>query len=168
MLIYHPAYDINHSIYRILLILNSSVHKEFQWDLLRLMDFYLLFPHLLKQISPLPMTVKSYKKLINTLPDAYESMLNTKRILFELEPIQNTAIQNIMAKDLIDLDKFQDGIVSRSDTALPDELARRLQADVIAGEEWFRFITNELPALEFNGKSGLKQRSGLMEYKYDT
>jgi len=167
MLIYHPAYDINHSIYRILLILNSSIHKEFQWDLLRLMDFYVLFPHLLKHVSPLPVTVRSYKKLINALPDAYESMLNTKRILFELEPIQNTAIQNIMAKDLIDLNKFQEGIVTRSGTALPDELTVRLQADETVHEEWFRFIANELPVLEFNGKTGLKQRSGLMEYKYD-
>ncbi|EPA97877.1 hypothetical protein PG5_16060 [Pseudomonas sp. G5(2012)] len=132
------------------------------------MDFYVLFPHLLKDVSPLPITVKSYKKLINALPDAYESMLNTKRILFELEPIQNTAIQNILAKDLIDLERFQEGIVTRSETALPDELMVRLQADETTGEEWFRFIANELPALEFNGKSGLKSRSGLMEYKYDT
>ncbi|VVN79432.1 ABC-three component system middle component 5 [Pseudomonas fluorescens] len=168
MLIYHPAYDINHSIYRILLILNSSIHKEFQWDLLRLMDFYVLFPHLLKQVAPLPVTLRSYKKLINALPDAYESMLNTKRILFELEPIQNTAIQNILAKDLIDLEKFQEGIVARSETALPGELMARLMSDETVSEEWFRFIANELPVLEFNGKSGLKSRSGLMEYKYDT
>lgn len=73
-----------------------------------------------------------------------------------------------MAKDLIDLNKFQEGIVTRSGTALPDELTVRLQADKTVHEEWFRFIVNELPVLEFNGKTGLKQRSGLMEYKYDT
>lgn len=167
MLIYHPAYDINHSIYRILLVLNSSVHKEFHWDLLRLMDFYVLFPHLLKYISPFPSELKPYKKLINALPDAYESILNTKRILFELEPIQNTAIQNILAKDLIDFEKFQEGVVKQSDTALPNELFERLRTDAIIAEEWFRLIVDELPLLDFNGKSGLKSRSGLMEYKYD-
>ncbi len=167
VLIYHPAYDVNHCLYRILLMLDVSIHDKFEWDLLRLMDFYFLFPHLLKTIKPFPIKLNTYRNLVNAIPEAYEVMPNSKRVLFELEAIQSTAIQNLVAKELIDSQMFKNRLIRRTDTPLPNALQSSISDDYRPNEEWFRVIINQLPQIEFFGKKGLKSRSTLMEYKYD-
>ncbi len=167
MIIYHPVYDVNHCLYRILLALETSDHEEFDWPLFRLMDFYVLFPHLLKEIKPFPTSLRTFKKIVKAIPDAYEALPNSKRIIFELESIQNAAVQNLMAKGLVSVSKFDKQVVSRTPEMLPESLQDQLNSDDRVNEEWYRLIVNELPLSDFEGKHGLKARSKLMEYKYD-
>lgn len=167
MLIYHPVHDINHCIYRILRFLEVSEHSSFGWDQLRLLDFYSLFPHLLKSITPFPRELGAYKKIISRIPDAYEAMPNDKRVFHEMMPIQNTAIHNLIARDMIDSQSYAEQIISRSDVRLPDGLVERIKNDPYVNEEWYLFLVNELPLVNFDGKKGLKSRSELMEYRYD-
>lgn len=168
MLIYHPVYDINHAIYRMLLLLEVSVHRRFQWDQLKLLDFYLLFPHVLKDIRPLPASLSAYRKVINAIPNPYELVPNKKRALYELGNIQNTAVHNLMAKELIDVENFQSMIIKRTKNDLPFGIQNFIDNDPLKEEEWFKIVANELPNIDFQGKDGLKYRSGLMEYRYDS
>jgi len=62
MLIYHPVHDINHSLFRTLMILEVSKAEEIGLELFRLIDFYTIFPHLIKEIKPFPNELKDYKK----------------------------------------------------------------------------------------------------------
>jgi len=167
MLIYHPVHDINHCIYRLLRVLEISNHAEFQWDQLRLLDFYSLFPHLLKNISPFPRELNAYKKVLSRIPASYESIPNDKRIFHEMMPIQNTALHNLIAKNLIDSEKFKRGLIARTDEPIPEKMSRTIRDDSTAQEEWFAFLANELCLVTFDGKRGLKSRSDLMEYRYD-
>ena len=167
MLIYHPVYDINHCLYRLLRFLETSTHTEFQWERLRLLDFYSVFPHLLKKISPFPKELNAYKKILTRIPEAYEAIPNDKRIFHEMMPIQNTALHNLIAKNLIDSEKFKDSIISRTNEKIPEELALLINQDPIKQEEWYSFLINELPLVELDGKKGLKSRSNLLEYRYD-
>lgn len=167
MLIYHPIHDINHCIYRMLLITESSTNVEFGWDLFRLTDFYILFPAMLKTISPFPAELRPFKKILKDMPDAYELMPNSKRVLFELEEIQLTAMQNLVAKGLIDSERFKDGVVSRTELAIPNKIVSAIEEDQRTTQEWFRFAINELPLVDFLGRKGLKARSQLMEFRYD-
>ncbi|MBK9131329.1 MAG: hypothetical protein IPM20_06780 [Gammaproteobacteria bacterium] len=131
------------------------------------MDFYSVFPHLLSDISPFPRELIAYKKILSKIPSAYEAIPNDKRIFHEMMPIQNTALHNLIAKNLINPEKFKVGLVSRTDEAIPDRLARAIHDDAVVYEEWFQFLVNELPLVSFEGKNGLKSRSDLMEYRYD-
>lgn len=167
MLIYHPIHDINHCIYRILLITESSTNVEFGWDVFRLIDFYILFPAMLKNISPFPAELSPFKKLLKDIPSAYELMPNSRRVLFELEEIQLTAMQNLVAKGLIDSERFKDGVISRTELAIPNKIVSAIEEDERTTQEWFRFAINELPIIDFFGKKGLKARSQLMEFRYD-
>lgn len=167
MLIYHPISDVNHCAYRLLRLLEASAQREFSWDQIRLFDFYSLFPQALKSIKPFPKELLAYKKLVERIPDAYESMPNEHRIMFQLMPIQNTAIHNLLARDFIDTELHQDGRVSRSKRRLPRALANSIKDDPILNEGWFRFLVDELPAVDFDGRKGLKFRSNLLEYRYD-
>lgn len=167
MLIYHPIHDINHCIYRVLRFLEVSEHASFSWEQLRLLDFYSLFPHLLKNIAPFPQNLRAYKKIVARIPDAYEAMTNDKRIFHEMMPIQNTAIHNLIARDLIDSEHYADHIVSRTDIQLPELLSEKIKIDPIGSEDWYLFLVNELPLVDFDGKKGLKSRTDLMEFRYD-
>lgn len=165
---YHPAYDANHCVFRTLLILEHSVHEVIDLELYRLLDFYILFPHLLKHICPLPAELRAYKRLLSKIPDPFESMRNTKRIMYELESLQTVALHNLLAKQLIDIDSFKSNQIKRTSEAIPPDLSAVIHSSEQAQNEWFRMVVNELPLINFGGKNGLKKRTGLMEFRYDT
>jgi len=167
MLIYHPVYDVNHCLYRMLLILENSTQDEFDWDTLKLLDFYTLFPQLLKSIKPMPVSLCAFSKVIKQIPDAYEALPNAKRVLFDLGNLQNTAMMNLLAKEFVDVELYHKKVIKRSAKELPSMLEEELKGDSVISEEWFRFVVNELPLTSFMGKDGLKKRSGMMEFKYD-
>ena len=168
MLIYHPVYDINHCIYRFLRILETSRHSSFAWDLFRLLDFYSVFPHLLKNIKPFPRELSAYKKVLNRIDAPYESMPNHQRVFHEILNIQNTAVHNLIAKNLITADAFCKQVVQRSEENLPANLKANLDTDPVITEGWYRFLVDELPTIPLKEKMGLKQRSQLLEYRYDS
>lgn len=167
MLMYHPLYDANHCIYRMLLILEATSLKQVDWEMFRLLDFYLLFPHVLKDIKPFPSKLRKYRKTILNIQDAYEALPNSKRVLYDLECIQDVAIHNLLAKDLVDMESFQNKCVARTSRKIPATLLRSIKESEYLQKGWFEVVVNELPLVEFYGPQGIKARSGLMEYKYD-
>ena len=167
MLIYHPVYDLNHSLFRVLMILEVSDNNELNLDLFRIIDFYTVFPHLIKEIKPFPMGLKKYKIALRDIPEAYERISNIKRIMFELEAVQTTALQNLLAKGFIDLEAFKAKKIRRSEAKLPTDLAKEVNENDTAKSEWFRMLVNNLCNIEIKGKTGLKSRTGLMEFRYD-
>jgi len=48
MIIYHPAYDVNHCSYRILNILYAAKDNKVHCDMLKIVNFYYVYPHLLR------------------------------------------------------------------------------------------------------------------------
>lgn len=168
MLIYHPAYDINHSLFRALLILESSALDEFHLDLFRIIDFYTVFPHFIKRIKPFPIELKEYRKSVNDIPSPYERTINVKRVMYEIESIQTTALHNLLAKGFLDIDAFNRKLIKRSKTPLPELLAEEISNCATKKEIWFKMLVEKFGTIKFKGKAGLKSRSGLMEFRYDT
>lgn len=167
MLIYHPIHDVNHCVYRLLLILENMQHSTIDIDLYRIVDFYTVFPSLLKTIKPFPAELSAFKRVLRAIPEPYERLANIKRTMHELEPIQTTAIQHLLAKNFIDVDAFRERRLERTEAELPEEVLVGLRESGLVDEEWFRMLINEFPTISFTGKKGLKARTGLMEFRYD-
>ncbi|HIF9530255.1 TPA: ABC-three component system middle component 5 [Photobacterium damselae] len=167
MLIYHPAQDINHCVFRLLSIIENTNHQIIKIDTYRLIDFYTLFPYLISLIKPLPRPLNQYKKVFSNISEPFEALKNTCRILFELENLQSVAIQNLLAKGILDKEYFDKGFIKRTNYTLPPLLSEELSNSTLAKEEWFKALINALPSVKFEGKTGLKARTGLMEYRYD-
>jgi len=167
MLIYHPVHDLNHSLFRALMILEISDNDEISLDLFRIIDFYVLFPHLIKEIKPFPNKLRKYKKFINNIPEPYERIGNVKRIMFELEAVQTTALQNLLAKGFIDLETFKLKKIRRSSISLPSAVINEVCSNNVAKSEWFKMLVNSFCDIDVKGKTGLKSRTGLMEFRYD-
>lgn len=167
MLVYHPIYDVNHCLYRMLLVLETSMHKTFEWDTFRLMNYYLVFPQLLKEIHPLPVQLRSYKKAINEIPASYVELPNPKRTLFDLGTLQNMAANHMAAKKFINFNFQKSNAVIVKNYTISNEILNCIKNDPARKNSWFKLIVDELPLLNLRGKNGLKKRSGLMEFQYD-
>lgn len=164
---YHPAQDVNHCVYRLLLILECSEHQQFNVSVYRLIDFYVLFPYLIKLIKILPRPISNFRGKFADIPKPFESLRNTPRILHELERLQSITIQNLIAKELLEKEAFENGSIKRTDKPLPESFYEQVPLARLNGKDWFKVLINEFPKAKFTGSDGLKARSGLMEYRYD-
>lgn len=167
MLMYHPAFDANHCLYRIVSILHAANDAPISWPLLRMLDFYYLFPSQLKNIKPWPREIQKLKAQAMKIPTQFEDLTNPARTFFELQPFQKTAMLELIAKGVLSKPSFDKGIMKLEPGTLPSAYTALLDTDDFLKSDAFRVITKGLPSAEFNGSSGLKSRSGLMEYVYD-
>lgn len=168
MLIYHPAQDVNHCVYRICAILISVNSQELSLDQLRVLDFYYLFPSEIKKIKPWPALLKGQlRKVAFSIDDCFESLDNRSRVFYDLLHFQKNAVLELASKGVVDKEVFESGRVQLISGSLPAKFERLIASDEFIKSDVFRLIVNELPKLEMSGANGLKKRSGLMEYVYD-
>ena len=166
MLIYHPLKDPNHCTYRMLCIL-YDMDTSISYDLLKLLDFYILFPHLLKTIR-LPKYLLSDKKILNKVQEPYENLPLPSKILFELSSLQNSCIDSFLTKGIIDKEEFENGKIRLNSKKLDLELLNLITNNCYKKEAWYIFLLEKLSKIYFNGKDGLKDRTKMMEYIYDS
>jgi len=167
LLIYHPAYDANHCLYRLLAILRSTTEFSLTWDQLRVLDYYYLFPSQVKNIQPWPSNIKEFRPKLKHIPEQFEDINNPARVLYDLQVFQKTAALELIAKGIISKRDFEIGLLKVNSDLLPGGYAKLVEDDLFLKSDSFEIITKALPKVEFNGASGLKKRSGLMEYIYD-
>lgn len=166
MLVYHPAFDANHCGYRLLALLHRS-EGEIPIQVLKLLDFYYLFPGLLKRIKPWPSELKQYRKVVSSVPEPYENVASLSRTYFELSAIQDAAIAHLVGKGLLLESAMREGVASLVDEAVPAPLIAQIEADSFVQQPVFQVLSKGLTTVNWHGKAGLKARSGLMEYRYD-
>lgn len=163
MIVYHPAYDAHHCAYRILNILNSVDGKKLTKEVLKIIDFYYLYPHLLKRVSKLPRPLNSHKKKINTVPDPLEITPNPKSLYYELITTHESALTWLSHKALIE---NSDNEITLNIDVLPQSLIEAFDTDEFSKSDFFIMLITGFPKVILNGENGFKSRSGLMEYRY--
>ena len=70
MLVYHPAFDMNQGMFRMLRLLKPNPKHSLAWDTFRILDFYYLFPHLLADV-PLTRAMVKRKREFAKLGSKY-------------------------------------------------------------------------------------------------
>jgi len=166
MILYHPYKDANHCTYRLLSIL-TNLKEPLNLEQLKVVDFYYLFPHFLKEISPWPVNISKLKKLITEVDPPYENTPNRKKLFFDLEQIQNEAVLQLASKGLLSIDLLKNGAVKLNKEKVPKKLAKQIQDDRFNESSILRVLIEGLCNITWSGENGLKKRTGLMEYKYD-
>jgi hypothetical protein len=151
----------------LLAILQATTESSITWDQLRVLDYYYLFPSQLKNIKPWPSNIKDFKAKLKSIPDQFEDINNPARVLYDLQVFQKTAALELIAKGMVSKTDFESGILKLNDELLPEGYVELIANDFFLKSDAFEVITKALPKVEFNGGSGLKKRSGLMEYIYD-
>jgi len=85
-----------------------------------------------------------------------------------MEQIQLSAIKALISYGLIDPIEFKNGKVKRTETKLTQQLQFRLNASNEENPNLITLITGPLASMNLNGHLGLKARTNLIEFKYDT
>lgn len=166
MLIYHPAFDIYNCVFRMLQLLTHMKQDEVELDRLRIWDFYLTFPNEARNIS-YPNTLSELKEIFKKkAPNPYEDLIDPKRIIERMKSFQLSALKCIASYGLIDSELLAKNIVRRTENEIPSELKDKFTELTIEKANIIKLIVGfwELPLY---GKSGLKDRTGLIEFKYD-
>jgi hypothetical protein len=163
MLIYHPAFDLHHCVYRLLLLL-SRTEGEVEVERLRIWDFYFVFPREAKLVS-IPNDKSELRALIHRRQprNPYEDLVNPKRVMKRMESYQLAALNCLASYDFIEKQLLEKMLVKRTDKSAPpalEKLFTSLHAEQSAILELISGL-NDLPLTRF------KQRTGLLEYKYD-
>lgn len=164
MLIYHPAFDAYHTAFRMLAITESIPKLEI--DKARLLDFYLLFPATVSTIR-LPIEHKGVRKEAKVFINTFHDPLDPKITFRDMSYIQEVSLKSIAAAGLIDIDGIADGFIVRTSMQLSGDLRLRLKEFIEYRNPVSRFVLTTLSAIALRGVDGLKDRTGLMEYRYD-
>lgn len=166
MLIYHPAFDINYARLRIIQLIDGLRDKEVPFDLLRILDFYFLFPHLLADVK-LTKGLLRTKREFGKLANKYNGVPAPKILIRQMEGIHETAIRALQSSNLVELPSSDMALVRRSSITLPDDLKTVIADQPEQERELAKILSGEVATIPLNGPDGLKARTGLLEYRYD-
>jgi len=146
-------------------LLTQSV-KELEYTKLRILDFYLCFPAEIASIE-LPQNLQKIRAIAKKSANKFRGPVSSLRTFRELEQIQKSAARLLAASDVFDSKKLEEGIISRTNRPLPAEFGRISPNPSDNVDALTNFVLTQLSQLPLLGTGGLKQRSGLMEYRYD-
>ncbi|WP_148284791.1 ABC-three component system middle component 5 [Polaribacter sp. MED152] len=136
-------------------------------DKLRILDFYLAFPSELMEIRSFR-GFKKYKKYIKAEKNKYERVIDRKRLFFKMEHIQLSAIKALISYGIFDAEEFKKGNIKKTYEKLSDDLLSRIQSANEENPNLITLITGPLASMNLFGHLGLKERTNLIEFKYDS
>ncbi len=171
MIIYNQAFDLYHTIYRIILFLNRFEEGVLiEVDRLRIWDFYLLFPNKIHKIR-FPKSESDLRKLKNQFikesNNPYETIMEERKIFEKLKPYQLSALNCIASYGIIDKGLLNQQRISITNKQVLTEFMSKSD-DVTAKEKnIISLMTSHFFKMSLYGTNGLKNRTNLMESKYD-
>ncbi len=166
MLIYNPAFDLQHGVFRILQILVASPGVEFEVSKLRLLDFLLLFPEQMDKIR-FPAESMQKRNLFTREENPYRNIENPHRLFVELAPFQEQAMHSLAAHELIDLVRLKEGYVVRTAKPLPLALEKAVAERNAHTQHLIDVISRDLGRLPLFGANGLKDRTAFLSTRHD-
>lgn len=164
MLIYHPASDAYHCVFRMLLIANTVSAPEV--DKARLLDYYLTFPSEVAAIR-MPPGTNGVRQQANAFRNPYRDPVSARSAFRDLRHVQEAALRCLTASGHLDRGAMEAGFVVRGDAGLAEDLATHLAGYRADREPVATFILEDLAAWPLLGANGIKDRSRLMEHRYD-
>ena len=165
MLIYNPAYDVYHTMFRVLQLLDK-MGEQVEIEKIRILDFYLVFPSELLEIKSFR-GFRKYAKYLNEEVNKYERVINAKRLFYKMESIQLEAIKGLISYGLLDSEAFKNGRLQRTSLEVSDELNSQIKDANSRNMNLISLLTGPLASIDLYGRLGLKERTNLLEFKYD-
>ncbi|PPK74964.1 hypothetical protein B0F87_107207 [Methylobacter tundripaludum] len=166
MLIYHQRNDVYHCTFRLLSIFNMINTNDIEFARLKIIDFYIVFPHLISTISlPRAKGISKIKKEVQTLPVPYEKLPSSRMLFSEMGDIQLQAIDILKAKKILEV--TEEGVISKGKYFSSEAVQSLVIENNITSKWFYKDFIKILIECPFYGENGLKKRTGLMEYRYD-
>ncbi|MBB4521924.1 UNVERIFIED_ORG: hypothetical protein M2435_001954 [Rhizobium sophorae] len=163
MLVYHPAFDVYHGAFRALLLLEHTPSKSMFADTLRIVDLYFVFPYLLAELD-FPKGVGREGRRLAGVHSRFNSLPSPKVFLSQTKSLPRLVTSALVGKQLISEESLKDGVVARTDEPIPGDLLSQADARDV---ELATYLGTKIATVPLLGRKGLKERSKLMEFRYD-
>lgn len=171
MIVYQKAYDLYHTVYRMIKLL--AYFKQdglIEIDRLRIWDYYLLYPNKMKNIR-LKREEKDVKQIIKNYilkeENPYEMVINDRKMFEKIKPYQMTAIKCLASYGIVNKDYLQENRISNINKNIFDDYADDFKNLSVQEENAIKLLTSHFYQISLFGVDGLKSRTGLLESKYD-
>lgn len=171
MVVYHQAFDLYHSVYRLLRLLTHVKRGQFvEVDRLRIWDFYLLFPDKMHSIISSREEV-DVKALIRTYmskqENPYETVFDSRKIFEKIRPYQITAIKCLASYGIISKEMLKEDKVSVVSKDLMKDYLSKFEPLSPKEHNAIALLTSHYFLMSMFGPNGLKAKTQLLESKYD-
>lgn len=167
MLVYHPAFDLYNCIFRMLQLLNYSKEEEIHIDKLRIWDFYLTFPNLVRNMA-FPADLRHLKESIfKEKNNPYEEITDQKQIFDRMQTYQMSAIKCLASYGFVDSSLLAKNKIKKTGKEIPTSLLEKLTDLQNQKGNVIKLVTSDFVNLPLFGEKGWKARTGLLEFKYD-
>ncbi len=167
MLLYHPAFDIYHGAFRILSLLMSMDAKPYEALKIRILDFYMLFPDQIARMT-LPRGSTREKRDFAAMKNRYNYVNEPHQLFSSMEPYQQAALRYLCSYGILEIESLRNDSVLITDISIPSVLSIAIQTEQRNNNDVIKFVGSVLGSMELSGKNGLKARSNLAEYRYDS
>lgn len=165
MIIYHPAFDAHHGALRIFSIC-KSVGMPLEVEKLQIVDFYLVFPEHLISFR-LPKKFIKWKRFPIKIDNGYKNKQHQKTLFLSYLKTSRISMEMLLAKGLINDEAYNQGVVELSSVSECEELDCLSEQFNNRMSDYFCFISQLAGEVSLYGRDGLKDRSGLLEYRND-
>lgn len=167
MLVYHPAFDLYHCVFRMLALLNKMNYETVELDRLRVWDFYFLFPNEVAKHVKIIKELKKLKTVFKEIQNPYEEIPDVKSLFERMKPFQITALKCLSSYEIIDSSFLSTKIIKYHKDKVPQELLNQLDSLSDGQENLIKLILSPFNDLPLYGQNGFKERTGLLEFRYD-
>ncbi|TPO09884.1 ABC-three component system middle component 5 [Mesorhizobium sp. B1-1-5] len=169
-LTYNEAFDPYHAVFRFMrLHLACDISARLPFDTMRILDFYLLFPfrvQAMKLFSSDTGWRKISKSYENRAP--YGAMPDDSTIFARMEPFQRAAAASLVHSGHLASDAWDLNEVKFTTHALPATVSVRCSELNTHMKDVVDILCQIKARYPLGGRDGLKDRTGLLEYRYDS
>lgn len=169
-LTYNEAFDPYHTAFRLLrLNYSCGFHEKIHFDKFRILDFYLLFPFRIKNMS-LFSEDTTWRKISLSYSDLepYGGLPDDAAIFPKMEPFQRAAITTLSKIGVLSKEAWSNNEILFEPFELPSELKGRYSELNKSMPDVITILCMMKEKYPLMGRDGLKARSGLLEYRYDS
>jgi hypothetical protein len=171
MRMYNQAFDLYHTIFRIFQFLNRFNSDDLiEVDRLRIWDFYLLFPNKIHEVK-LKKEEGDIRKLRNNYiskkDNPYEAVYENRKVFEKIKPYQRAALNCIASYGIINKEMLQQNRIVIINKDVLNKYISELGELSPKEKNIISLLTSHFYLMSLYGTDGLKDRTNLMESKYD-
>lgn len=168
MILYHPATDFYHCWLRFASLLSDNLDESYEYDRLRIIDFYLCFPHEIEKCRIPAQFNTQIRRLVRRIPRGYEDRFSVRQAFQQMSSLQRQVAMDMVAKGILERSPYQAGsLLPSSSQEKRDLLSKVASGFDLRNSDWYLVLIESFGSLELNGENGLKHRTGLLEFRYD-
>lgn len=166
-LVYHPAFDPYHTILRCLRA-STVLNDKFYREELELFQFLILFPEILGSSKLTAVTRSAWAKLKWRPRFPYEMRGDMGKTFKSSKSAFEAAFQTLVKERILSETVADDeATLSVSWHNVPESIVEIVDSRNRDESELISVLEKIVHDIPFFGSSGLKERTGLMEFRYD-